>query len=101
MIIYNVTTRIDPSIQSQWLTWLKEDYIPGMMNTRCFTNVVILQLLDLDDTDGPTYAVQYHAESKALYQLYIEKFSLSMQQKSLNKWGDLFVDFSTVMLVVN
>ena len=101
MIIYNVTTKIDPSIQSEWLTWLKEEHIPAMMDTRCFTNAVILQLLDLDNTDGPTYAVQYHAESKALYNLYIENFSRTMQQHSLHKWGELIIDFSTVMQVVN
>jgi Domain of unknown function (DUF4286) len=101
MIIYNVTIKVDYSIQSEWLSWLKEEHIPGILDTGCFTNANILQLLETDDTEGPTYAVQFHAESKALYNRYIEKFSGIMLQKSLDKWGGQFIAFPSVMQVVN
>jgi hypothetical protein len=35
-------------------------------------------LLDADEKDGPTYAAQYFAESKADYDRYIELHSVSM-----------------------
>ncbi len=101
MIIYNVTTKVDSAIQHQWLKWLKEEHITDMINTGCFTKVNILRLLETDDTDGPTYAIQYYAESKALYNLYIEKFAGIMRQKSIDKWSGQFIAFRSVMQVVN
>jgi hypothetical protein len=55
----------------------------------------------VDETDGPTFAVQYFAESKALYNQYIEKFAPLMRGKSFEKWGNRFIAFRSVMQVVN
>lgn len=101
MIIYNITIKVDASVQSEWLDWLKEEYIPGILSTGCFHDAKILRLLETDDSEGPTYAIQFHAESKALYNLYIEKFSGIMLRKSIEKWGDQFISFQTVMRIVN
>lgn len=101
MIIYNVTTKVDHSIDEAWLQWMKEEHIPDIINTGCFTNAVILQLLDIDNTEGPTYAIQYTAESKSFYNLYIEKFANNMRQKALDKWGNKFIAFRTLMQMVN
>ena len=67
MFIYNVTTKVTPIIQQQWLQWIKEEHIPDIINTWSSTNATILQLLQVDDSEGPTYAVLYVAESKAQY----------------------------------
>jgi hypothetical protein len=101
MIIYNITIQIDVSIETEWLSWLKKEYITAILNTGCFTAANILQILETGDAEHFTYAIQFHADSKALYNLYIEKYANSMLQKSFGKWGDQFVSFSTVMQVVN
>jgi hypothetical protein len=101
MFIYNVTIKVHISIKTEWLTWLKEEHIPEVIGTSCFSHATILQLLETDDSEGPTYAIQYHAESKALYNLYIEKFSATMRQRSFDKWGDKFIAFRSLMQVVN
>ena len=101
MIIYNVTTKVDGSIKSDWLAWMQEVHIPEVLKTDCFTDIVILQLLEVDNTEGPTYAIQYHAESKALYNRYIDKFANGMLQKAFDKWGNKFISFRSVMQVVN
>jgi Domain of unknown function (DUF4286) len=101
MIVYNVTTKVDNSIAGAWLGWLKQEHIPELVQTGCFTHAVILQIKDLDDTDGPTYAVQYHAESEALYNRYIEEYADSMRKKVTSKWGNKFISFRTVMKIVN
>ncbi len=59
------------------------------------------RLLEADETEGPTYAVQYHAESKAFYNRYIELFAESMRKKAMEKWGDQFIAFRSVLEVVN
>lgn len=101
MIIYNVTVKIEHVIANQWLLWLKNVHIPELIGTGCFTHATILRLMEVDETDGPTYAIQYHAESKALYNRYIDKFSDDMRKKSIDKWGNQFIAFRSVMQVVH
>jgi len=101
MIIYNVTVKVVHTIAKDWLSWLKEEHIPDIIHTGCFSHATILRLLETEDTDGITYAIQYHAESKALYNRYIEIFAEEMRKKGFEKWGDKFIAFRTVMEVVN
>jgi len=101
MFIYNVTTKIDHTIQQAWLQWIKEEHIPDIISTGCFTKATVLHLLELDDSEGPTYAVQYVAESKALYNRYINKFAPVMRQKAIDKWGSKFIAFRSVMQVIH
>jgi hypothetical protein len=101
MIIYNVTIKIVPYIEAEWLEWIKDVHIPAVLGTACFNSARILQLLEIDKADGPTYAIQYSADSRDLYNRYIRRFSQMILQQSLEKWGDQFVTFSTVMEVVN
>ena len=100
-VIYNVTIKVEHSIAREWLEWLKNEHVPGMIATGCFTSATILHLLESHDNEGNTYAVQYHAASKEKYNEYINRFSVEMRQKGLEKWGDRFIAFRTVMQVVN
>jgi hypothetical protein len=100
-IIYNVTTKVDQSIASEWLQWLKEEHINDMIGTGCFTHAVILQMTEVDETEGPTYAVQYHAESKALYNHYINEYSSEMREKSHKRWGDKIISFRSVLKIID
>lgn len=101
MIVYNVTTKVDHSVADAWLQWLKEEHIPDITGTGCFTHVTMLRLLEVDEADGPTYAVQYHAESKVLYNRYISEFAGIMRRKTTEKWGDKCISFRSVMEVVH
>lgn len=100
MIVYNVTIKVDVSIHTEWIKWLKEVHIPDVINTRCFTHAIILKLMETDEMDGITYAIQYHAENEALYKKYIRSFASSMRQKATDKWGDKFIAWRTVMHIV-
>jgi len=101
MLIYNVTIKVDASIATAWIPWLKEEHVPEVLGTGCFTKAVIMQLLEVDDSEGPTFAIQYFAESRSQYDDYIEKFAGIMRQKSFDQWGNKFIAFRSVMQVVN
>ena len=87
MFLYNVTIKVIHEIHEEWLQWLIEEHIP--------------EVLETDETEGVTYAVQYEAESKGLYNQYIDKFANQLREKSFQKWGDRFIAFRTIMQVVN
>lgn len=101
MIIYNVTSKVDHSIAEDWLSWLQQEHIPEVIATGCFTHARVLRLLEVDETDGLTYAIQYHAESKALYNRYIREFSPELRKKGTEKWGEKFIAFRSVMEIVH
>jgi Domain of unknown function (DUF4286) len=99
--IYNVTVKVSTDIAADWLQWLKEEHIEEVIATGCFTKATVAQLLEVDNAEGPTYTVQYFAESKSLYNLYIEKYSSQMRQKGFEKWGNQFIAFRSIMQVIH
>jgi hypothetical protein len=101
MILYNVTIKVDPSIAEEWLTWLNEEHIPDMRSTGCFHHASVFRLLETDETDGITFAVQYHAENIEGYKKYLEEFAATMRKKSAQKWSDKFVAFRSVLELVH
>jgi hypothetical protein len=101
MFLYNVTVKVAHPISSQWLEWIKNEHVPEVLATGCFINANILRILDIDDSEGPSYAIQYFAENRAAYDRYIELYANDMRQKSFNKWGDQFIAFRSIMEAVN
>ena len=100
MIIYNVTIKVEESIADAWLQWLLNEHIPDVMKTGCFSSHKVVRLLEVDESEGPTYAIQYNADSKADYNRYIELYAADLRQKSFDKWGNRFIAFRSVMQVV-
>jgi len=101
MIVYNVTVKVDLAVADQWLNWLKKEHIPDIIATGCFTHATVLHLLETGDTDGATFAVQYHAGSKEQYDRYTAQFAAAIRKKATDKWGDHFIAFRSVMEVVH
>ena len=99
-VIYNVTVKVAASIAAQWLEWLMKEHIPEVVNTGCFQDARVVRLLEVDDSEGPTYAIQYSAKDHSDYQRYISDHAPLMRQKSFDKWGDQFIAFRSVMQVV-
>ena len=101
MIIYNVTTKVDHVIRESWLTWLRNEHIPEIIATGCLSKAVILHLLEADDEDGITYAVQYHSENKELFNDYINKHAPELRSKAVSLWGNKIISYRTIMETVN
>jgi hypothetical protein len=101
MIIYNVTVKPDAQIAAAWLHWMKVEHIPDVVNTGCFTHATLLRLIETDDTDGPTYAIQYHANTKAGYDRYLQQYAEAMRKKVTDKWGNQVMVFRSVLEVVH
>ena len=101
MFIYNVTIKVDAAIADAWLQWLKEEHIPEVMATGCFDEYKIVRLLEIDDSEGPIYAIQYYVLSKAIYNQYIMKYADTLRQKSKARWGQRFIAFRSLMQIID
>ena len=101
MIIYNITVNVNQDIHDEWLQWQQEVHIPEIMATGCFEKYQLLRLLEVDGSEGATYAVQFFAANKPMYEKYIEIFATALRNAAMEKWGNRFVSFRTVMEVVH
>jgi hypothetical protein len=101
MFIYNITTKVDPSVHEAWVVWMKQTHIPDVMHSGCFSDFQFVRLLELDDSDGPTYAVQYRAASIANYNRYLEIHANKLRNDSSVQWGNKVIGFRSLMQVVH
>ncbi|MGN6508760.1 MAG: DUF4286 family protein [Chitinophaga sp.] len=100
MIIYNVTTKVAVPIKDRWVEWMKQEHIPGIIATGLFHDYRMCRLLEQDDSDGPTYTVQYFTDTLENYYTYLQEYAPALRQKAFDIFGDQFVAFRTVMQVV-
>lgn len=101
MLVYNITMKVNPLIEADWLQWQKEEHIPEIMATGLFTEYRMFRLLEQDDADGNTYIIQYMTPDRESYLAYINVFAPLLRKKAFDRWGDQFIAFRTVMQVVN
>lgn len=101
MIIYNITTQVSWEIHDRWLLWIREQQVPLLMKTELFSHYQLVRLLEVDEHEGPTYALQLYVQKDRS----IEEFrSDHMQVFSANEiamWGDHAFSFSSLMEVIN
>lgn len=99
--IYNVTIKVDNTIATEWYQWLVQEHIPDVMATNCFESYRVVKLLELEDAEGPTFAIQYQLASRQDYLNYLELHAATLQARSHERWGNRFIAFRTLMEVVH
>ena len=98
-LIYNVTLKLDPSIEEEWLQWMKDVHIPEVMKTGRFESYKLSQLLYQDDTQGKTFAVQYICASMDAFQKYQTKEGPQLQKDHMDRYKGMFVAFRSVLQI--
>ncbi len=99
MIVYNVTLSLEPSIEQEWLKWMKEVHIPEVMNTGCFKEKRFTKVLNHPD-DGINYSVQYLCEEQANLDEYQTKYAPALQKETESKFGGKYIAFRTLLEVI-
>lgn len=97
MILYNITIKVDHSIAVAYKDWMLREHMPEILATGCFNSSRLMRLLEVDDSEGPTFAAQFTASNQLLYEQYIAEFSAALRVKSMEKWGNKFIAFRSVM----
>jgi hypothetical protein len=97
MVVYNLTIKVQEAILEDWLVWELQEHIPAVMATGLFDGYAFHRLLEQDESEGPTFVLQYHTSSVERYRRYLAEFSPVFQQDGFNKWGNGFIAFRTIM----
>jgi uncharacterized protein DUF4286 len=101
MLIYNITSKVSWEVQEKWLTWMLEEHIIEVLETGLFLKYQLVKLQDVEEVDGPTFAVQYYLASRDNYDRYIQHFAAAFRNKVIDKWGAHVISFRTLMEVIN
>ena len=99
-MIYNVTTAVSLVACEDWLKWMLDIHIPQVLGTGCFYKHQLVRILDTDETEALTYAVQYYAESQSSYQDYLTNYANAFRKQIDETWGEQVYSFRTLMEIL-
>ncbi len=100
MYIYNVTINIDETIHDEWVTWMKNEHIPAMLDTGKFTKALMTRVMVEEEMGGITYSIQYTTDSRETLQKYYRENAETLRAQSKPFEGK-FVAFRTELEVIS
>ncbi len=74
-ILYNITVKINHDESEEWKHWMENKHIPDVLKTGMFETHRFCKLLNQDETEGLTYAIQYVCKDMKTLQQYSAKFA--------------------------
>jgi hypothetical protein len=99
MIVFNVTTIIEESIQAEYLTFMQQEHMPMVMATGAFISNNLF-LLTEPQNEGITYCAQYITDSEQKLIDYRANHSPQLQVHFKEKFEGKYVAFRSVLHLV-
>lgn len=96
MILYNVTYNVDKQVEERWLKYMKEEFVPGYLNTGYFTGNKILRLLNEEYTDvASTFSFQFSIDTIESLEHFKINTEGSIEHLLAERFGGSYVFFKT------
>ncbi|MCX6204587.1 MAG: DUF4286 family protein [Bacteroidetes bacterium] len=100
MQVYNISFQIEPSLEFQWLEWIKNTFVPSVMKSQCFTEHKLYQI-SVQADQSPTYTLQLYCANMELWQSYQQLHASAHLKEVQLTWGEKCYYFCTEMQIVN
>lgn len=97
MLLYNVTFGIDKQIEEEWVAWMKEHYIPAMLETGLFIEHKMYKVLTHDDETSVSYSVQCFSNNIENVLNYLNQFAPRITEAHRLRFKDRHVAFNTLL----
>ena len=101
MILYNVTVKLNATLEKDWLDWMQKVHIPDVLKTGLFKEHKLCKILFEEEDGGVTYAIQYFCEDMNAFQKYQKEFAPALQKEHTERYKNQYVAFRTLMEVVS
>ena len=95
-ILYNVTVSLEAAIFPEWLGFMREDHIPKILATGCFSGYKICRILD-ESTEIYSVAIQYFAPTSQHFENYTATHAPRLQREYIAKFGADAPAFRTIL----
>ncbi len=97
MLLYNVTFGIDKKIETEWIAWVKENYIPALMETNLFIDYKFYKVLTHDDETSVSYSLQCFANTIEHVVKYLNEFAPAIVEAHRIHFKDQHAAFNTLL----
>jgi hypothetical protein len=101
MVIYNTTIKVEAAIDTDWMRWLKTEYLPAVMETGLFLSYRICRLLETNPDEDRTYVIQYSLASQSSFQQYEGLYAETLEALAEKRFGTRCLIFRTLMEVMD
>ena len=71
------------------------------MATELFSHFQVVRLIEVNEDEGPTYAVQLYLKNISDFRTYRDKHLETFLKKERDAWGDYATSFASLMEVIN
>ena len=95
-ILYNVTVSLEARIFAEWLGFMREDHIPKVLATGCFSGYKICRILD-ESKESYSVSIQYFATTAQHFETYSATHAPGLQQEYIAKFGADAPAFRTIL----
>ncbi|MFD2719258.1 DUF4286 family protein [Hymenobacter monticola] len=99
MILYNVTSSIDPAVADEWLDYMRTTHMPEVMESGFFIKSQLLRMLNEED-NGVTYAAQYYCISLEQLEAYQNVCAPALRADMDKHFAGRYHSFRTMLEVV-
>lgn len=100
MFIYNITVLIEETIEQEWLSWIKTNYMEAVMETGFFQSCQLLQVTD-SPNEGLTFCLQFRTNEISSLQSYQNLYAPNIEQEHQQAFVNQLVTFSSIMKIIN
>lgn len=97
MIIYNITYSIDPEIESEWLSWMKDVFSVKISSTNLASSIKILKLLTDIDGDGVNFTFQLDFKRTDQLATFEELYQAVLEGEHHKQFAGKYVSFRTLL----
>lgn len=100
MLIVNTTYHVSEEIQTDWIFWVKNEYIPEVTKTNLMTHARFFRLLIEDEPGNVSYALQFEVKDLDTLENWFQKYGTEMQSTMSNRFQEKVMGFTTMMETV-
>ncbi|MCC5937584.1 MAG: DUF4286 family protein [Lunatimonas sp.] len=98
MIVYNITISVDSKKEGEFIQWMKETYIPMVLNTGCFYEHRFMRLLHQgEEGEGTNFATQFFAENMKNMIAFEQGHSQKIHEELDGRFSGDFVFFRSLL----
>ncbi|MBS1681444.1 MAG: DUF4286 family protein [Bacteroidetes bacterium] len=97
MFLYNVTIGIDKEIEHEWLSWMKNYYLPKVMQSGAFLEYKIYKVITHEDEGSVSYSVQCFSNAIEKIVHFLNNDGKVLVEEQRDRYKEKHVVFNTLL----
>jgi hypothetical protein len=97
MLIFNITFLVSDKVHNLWLEWVRQDFIPFMLNSTYFSHPQVARIITSDKEDGTSFSIQFQTDDMKTLKLWNKDYSSTFQENCSQTFGTEVLFFTTVL----